>query len=207
MPQPVAGPLGPFQVLGLAPRLRWEQGELLGVYERLARRCHPDLFRAHRDDRVLSAAKSATRALNDSYRLVRDIDSRLRYVLSTLGHSQHSTRTVPEGLQDSAQILERVFARVEEARQKSDRAAWEAQQDHAASLEVKVEAARERCDQALRALAAEWDAAVAAEEGDWPSIGEDWIARALTLAGERAYLRTIEARLAEARRWPAEATV
>ncbi|MBM3316258.1 MAG: hypothetical protein FJY75_00255 [Candidatus Eisenbacteria bacterium] len=204
MPQPVGSPPGPFEALGLAPRLRWEAGELQGVHEDLARRCHPDLFRAHRDDRVLSASKSAMRALNDAYRTVRDRDSRLIYILSALGQGQQSMRTVPEGLQDSAQILDRVLSRIEEARQKGDRAEWEAQQDHIASLQIKVEGARERSDHALRVLAGEWDAGLSAAGGEWPEIGEEWIARAVTLAGERAYLRTVGGRLAEAREWPDE---
>ena len=59
-------------------------------------------------------------------------------------------------------------------------------------------------DYALRVLAGEWDAGLSAAGAGWPDIGEEWIARAVTLAGERAYLRTIEGRLAEAREWPDE---
>jgi hypothetical protein len=203
MPQPV-GALGAFEALGLAPRLRWEEGELQGIYERLARRCHPDLFRAHRADRVLSAAKTAMRSLNDAYRTIRDLDSRLKYVLAATGHSQMSMRTVPEALQDSVQILERLLTKIEELRRQGDRAGWEAEQDHLAALQLKAETARERCDKTLRTLAAEWDAAVDAADGEWPEAPEAWTAQALTLAGEHAYLAAMESRMAEARRWPVE---
>jgi hypothetical protein len=203
MPQAV-GVLGAYEALGLAPKLRWEEGELKDVYERLARRCHPDLFRAHRDDRVLSAAKSATRALNDAYRTIRDLDSRLKYVLSTLGHSRRSMRTVPDGLQDSVQILERLLTKTDEVRKQGDRAAWEAQQDHLASLQIKVESARERSDKTLRTLATQWDAAVVTAGGEWPDVPEEWTTQALTLVGERDYLQSMETRIAEARHWPAD---
>jgi len=203
MPQSV-GVLGPFDAFGLPPKLRWEEGELLSAYETLARRCHPDLFRAHRDSRVLTASQTAMRALNDAYRTVRDPESRLRYVLSALGHAHASTRTVPEGLQDSVQILDRVLTAAEKAQAAGDRAAWETEQDHLASLQVKVENARDRSNQMLRRIAEEWDRAVATAGEEWPDMSDDWVDQAVRLAGERAYLSAVETRIGEARRKPVE---
>ena len=203
MPQ-LVGVLGAYEALGLPPKICWDESELQGVHERLAKRCHPDLFRAHRDDRVLSSAKAAMRALNDAFRTVRDLEGRFRYMLSATGQLDGSTRTVPEGLQDSVQIFERLLTKIEETRKDDDRAAWEAEQDHLASLQVKLEAARERSEQTMRSMATAWDAAVIAAGGDWPEMPADWAKQALTLVGERAYLSAIEARVAEARRWPAK---
>ncbi len=193
--------LGPFEALGLAPRLRTPEVEVRAAHERLARRCHPDLFRAHRDDRVLSAASAAMRALNDAYRTIRDPFHRLTYVVVASGYSPESTRTVPEGLQESVQIIERVLGAVEECRRRADRAAWEAEQDHLAALQVKVEKAQERSEVALRALLAEWDEAVERANGGWPEMPEDWMKRVVTWAGERSYLDSMESRMREGRRW------
>jgi curved DNA-binding protein CbpA len=202
MPQPVAA-LSPFEVLGLPPRLNWGEGEIRAGYDKLARRCHPDVFRAHRDDRVLAAASSAMRALNDAYRTLRDPQRRLGYVLAATGASTDSTRTVPAGLEDSVQITERVLSTVEEARRRGDAAAWEAEQDHLGALEVKIVAAHERSSAALRVLVTEWDAAVAAADGEWPNDPpEQWAERARTWVGERAYLDSVRARMEEGRRRP-----
>ena len=203
MPQ-AAGGLGPFEILNLSPRLRWREGEIERAYERLALRCHPDLFRAHRDERVLSAASSAMRALNDALREVRDPVGRLRFVLAAISHSGASTRTVPTGLQDSVQIIEKVLARIDEVREKGDRAAWEGEQDHLGALRVKVEAARERSDEAMRVLVDEWDAAVDAADGEWPEMPEDWASRALLWSGERDFLDPLVTRFEEALARPEE---
>jgi len=201
MPQS-PGALQPFEILDLAPRLRWREGEIEQAYERLAQRCHPDLFRAHRDERVLSAAGAAMRALNDAFREIRDPVGRLRYVLLAVAPSQETTRTVPSGLQDSVQVIERVLARADEAREHEDRVAWEAEQDHLAALLVKIETARERSDEALRGLVGEWDDAVTAADGDWPEMPEDWVTRSLLWLGEREYLEAIAARVEDASVWP-----
>jgi len=202
MPQAVATH-SPFDILGLPPRLHWNETEIRSVYERLARRCHPDLFRAHRDDRVLSAAHSAMRALNDAFRTVRDPRRRLSYVLAATGSTQDSTRTVPAGLEDSVQIIERVLCTVEEARRQGDRAAWEAEQDHLGALEVRVEKARERSDATLRQLVSEWDEAVGVADGEWPEqLPDQWVERVRTWTGERAYLDGVCGRMEEGRRQP-----
>jgi DnaJ-domain-containing protein 1 len=204
MPQPVAS-LSPFEILGLPPRLHWGEGEIRAVYEKLARRCHPDLFRAHRDDRVITAAGSAMRALNDAYRTLREPQRRLNYVLSATRFTQDSTRTVPPGLEDSVQIIERVLSAVEEASRRGDRAGWEAQQDHLAALEVKVEKARERSDATLRQLVTEWDAAVLTADGEWPEdLPDEWTQQVRTWVGERGYLDAVRARMEEGRRKPEE---
>lgn len=203
MPQMV-GSLNPFGILNLPPRLRWAEEELRGAYERLALRCHPDLFRAHRDERVLSAASSAMRALNDAFREIREPVRRLKYVLAATSQTQEATRTVPPNLQDSVQIIERVLTAADDARSAGDRAAWEAEQDHLASLQVKVERARENTAEGMRALVAEWDAAVEAAGDDWPEMPEDWMERAMRWAGEREYLDSMILRFAEARRPPEE---
>jgi DnaJ-domain-containing protein 1 len=203
MPQPVEQ-LGPYEALDLPPKLRWDEGEIEAAHERLARRCHPDLFRAHRAERVLLAAKAAMRALNDACRTIRDAEGRLQYVLSAMGQMQVSTRTVPEGLQDSVQILERLLTTIEEARARGDRSAWEAEQDHLASLQVKLDDARQRSEQTMRGLAAAWDAAVATGDGEWPEMDEAWTEQALTWVGERAYLNAMATRMGEACRWPVD---
>lgn len=202
MPQAI-GTLSPFDVMGLPPRLHWAEGELRAVYERLAHRCHPDMFRAHRDDRVLSAANTAMRALNDAYRTLRDPQRRLGYVLAAAGLPQDSTRTVPAGLEDSVQIIERVLTTVEDARRKGDRAAWEAEQDHLGALEVRVTKAWERSDATLRQLVSEWDDAVGAADGEWPDdLPDKWGERVATWAGERSYLGRVRVRMEEGRRQP-----
>ncbi|MFH1145144.1 MAG: hypothetical protein V1774_11425 [Candidatus Eisenbacteria bacterium] len=200
MPQ-IPGALHPFEILNLPPRLRWRDGELEQAYERLAQRCHPDLFRAHRDERVSTAASSAMRALNDAFREVRDPVRRLRYVLAAAAQSAETTRTVPTGIQDAVQIIERVLARIEEARGQQDRAAWEAEQDHLAALQVKIEAARERSDETMRLLVAEWDDAVATDEDEWPEMPGDWMTRAVLWSGEREYLESVMTRVSEAGTW------
>ncbi len=203
MPQPVTG-LSPFEILHLAPRLRWREGEIERAYERLALRCHPDLFRAHRDERVLSAGRSAMRALNDALREVRDPLARLKYVLASTGQHEQATRTVPAGLQDSLQVIEKVLVRIDEAREKGDHAAWESEQDHLGALRVKIDAACERSDEDMRQLVDQWDAAVGAASDEWPAMPEDWGARALVWSGERDFLEAMRTRFDDARTWPEE---
>jgi len=203
MPQMV-GSFNPFGILNIPPRLHWDEGEVRTAYERLALRCHPDLFRAHRDERVLSAASSAMRAINDAFREIREPVRRLRYVLAAVGQTQGATRTVPAGLQDSVQIIERVLTTVDEARKAGDRVAWEGEQDHLASLLVKIEKARERTAETMRALVSEWDGGVESANNDWPDMSEDWMNRAMTWAGEREYLDSMINRVEEARRPPEE---
>lgn len=202
MPQNV-GLANPYQVFGISPRLGWDDAELVALYERLALRCHPDLFRAHDDDRVLGAARGAMRALNDAYRTLRDPVSRLRYALAASGLARETPRTVPEGLQESAQIIGRVLDSIEHAAQVDDFDAWESQQDHLASLQVQVEKVRERSQTMLRALFMEWDEASARAGDGWPEMPAAWQEQALGWLGERQYLDVLERRVKAARRWTA----
>ncbi len=200
MPQPVEF-LGLFETLGLAPRLCWEAGELRRTYERLALRCHPDLFRAHKDERVLTAARIAMRTLNDAYRALHDQRGRLRYVLAAIGQTQEPTRMVPEGLQESVQIFNRVFSAVEDARSNGDLAAWEVEQDHLASLQVQAEKAEQRSDSAVTGILKEWDDAVGAAGEGWPKMPASWHEQALQWLGERDYLESLTKRILAGRKW------
>ncbi len=202
VPQPV-GALGAYEVLGLPPKLGFEEEEIEGTYESIAHRCHPDLFRAHRDERVLAAARSAMRALNDAYRTLRLPLSRLRYALAASGRADQPTRTVPAALQSSAQIIEKVLSEVERAKREKDYEAWEAQQDHLAALQVQAEKARADSDGILLVLMTEWDEAVEAS-GTWPDVPEGWYERASQWLGEREYLEAIEERMLMGRIWAAE---
>lgn len=200
MPQTIEG-LDPFLVLGLPPRLNWPAVELTTTYERLAHKCHPDLFRAHRDERVLVAARGAMTALNDAYRLLQDPVARLRYVLAASGQALETPRTVPEGLQESAQIISRVVGTVEEAKEKGDRDAWEAQQDHLASLQVQVEAAEQKSTDDFAALCQAWDAAVGAARDKWPHMPEGWFEQVNRWLGERVYVDSLSGRVRAGREW------
>lgn len=200
MPQTVEG-LDPFLLLGLPPRLNWPAVELDTTYENLAHKCHPDLFRAHRDERVLDAARGGMIALNDAYRLLQDPIGRLRYVLAGSGQALENPRTVPEGLQESTQIIGRVLAAVEDAHTKDDRDAWEAQQDHLASLQVQVEAAEQKSKTAFATLCQEWDDAVGAARDKWPRMSEAWFEQVNLWLGERAYLESLTKRVRAGRQW------
>jgi DnaJ-domain-containing protein 1 len=200
MPQPIET-LGPFDALGLPPRLACEDTELRENYERLVRKCHPDLFRAHMDERVLTAARLAMRTLNDAYRELRDPIRRLRYVLAAAGRYQEVTRAVPNGLQESAQIIDRVLRTVEEARAQGDRDAWESEQDHLASLQVQTEKAAQRSESVYQGLVAEWDEAVAAHSAAWPEMPGGWYEQAQQWLGEREYLNALTTRMQSGREW------
>ncbi len=201
MPQPVED-VGPFAVFGIPPRHTWEAAEQHATYQDLARRCHPDLFQAHRDERVLQAARGAMRTLNDAHRALKNRVGRLRYALSASGRFQEPTHTVPEGLQGSAQIIGRVLAAVETAVTQGDREAWEAQQDHLASLEVQTDKAEQESNAALGRLFNEWDDAVASSRGEWPRVSEGWYTQAVRWLGERQYLETLTRRVRAGRQWP-----
>lgn len=204
VPQNV-GFMSPFEVLGIPPNLSWEDVKLRETFERLALRCHPDLFRAHNDDRVLQAARSAMRALNDAYRGVIDPVQRLRYALAASGQTREIPRTVPSGLQESAQIIGRVLDTIEKALAEGDHEAWEAQQDHLASLQVQAEKAGDRSQATLLALMLEWDQAVSLGNGGWPEMPSGWHERAISWLGERRYLDVLETRMQTGRQWPAGA--
>ncbi len=206
VPQPVEF-LGSFEALGLPPRLTLNADELDQGYERLARACHPDLFRAHMDERVLTASRVAMRTLNDAHRTLSGPIDRLRYVLATCGRSTESTRTVPEALQTSAQIIGRVLATVEKARAQGDQEAWEAEQDHLASIQVQVEKADQRSNSTMMTLFMEWDDAVGSAGNDWPEMSEGWYEQALRWMGEREYLESLIRRVAQGRQAPSGAPV
>lgn len=200
MPQPVEFP-DPFEAFGLAPRLSWDVTELQNTYERLALKCHPDLFRAHNDERVLKASRLAMRSLNDAHRVLVDPVSRLRHVLNVSGHTGDLTRTIPQALEESAAIIGRVLQAVEKATADEDREAWESQQDHLASLELQVEKAQRESDSTLHRLMMEWDDAVAAADGDWPNMPDGWYEHAMRWLGEREYLQSLGRRVRAGRRW------
>jgi curved DNA-binding protein CbpA len=200
MPQPV-DVLGAFEALGIPPRLRWPEEEIERTYERMALQCHPDLFRAHRDERVINAARVAMRTLNDAYRTLKDRTKRLRYVLAASGRATETTRTVPEGLHESAQIISRILSAVEDARQKGDREAWESHQDHVASLQVQAEAAMERARASLQVVEQEWDDAVRRAGDHWPEVPEGWEAQVQRWLGEQEYLDALMERLRAGRFW------
>ncbi len=200
MPQPV-DVLAPFEALGLPPRLHLSGDELESSYTRLALQCHPDLFRAHGDERVLNASRVAMRTLNDAYRTLRDRTARLRYLLAASGHLAETTRTVPEGLQQSAQIISRVLAEVEEAQQAGDREAWEAKQDHLASLQVQVQSAVEKSAESLQILQREWDDAVSVAGNEWPEVSPGWFEQAQAWLGEQEYLDSLTERIDAGRTW------
>jgi curved DNA-binding protein CbpA len=200
MPQPV-DVLGAFEALGLPPRLQWAEEEIERTYERMALQCHPDLFRAHHDERVINAARVAMRTLNDAHRTIRDRTRRLRYVLAASGSLGETTRTVPEGLQASVQIISRMLGAIEEAREKGDREAWEGHQDHVASLQVQAESAALRLEQAFQALALEWDDAVKHGGGAWPEMPEGWRVQAQRWLGEQEYLEALLERMRAGRVW------
>jgi hypothetical protein len=200
MPQPV-DVLGAFEALGLPPRLQWPDEEIERTYERMAVQCHPDLFRAHRDERVINAARVAMRTLNDAHRTLKDRQKRLRYVLAASGRLAETTRTVPEGLQESAQIISRILSVVEDARQKGNREAWESHQDHLASLQVQAEGAVERSRANLQVVEQEWDEAVRRAGDHWPDVPDAWEALAHRWLGEQEYLDALMERLRAARAW------
>lgn len=206
MPQPV-DVLGAFEALGIPPRLQWPAEELEQTYERMALQCHPDLFRAHRDERVINAARVAMRTLNDSYRTLKDRTKRLRYVLAASGRLAETTRTVPEGLQESAQIISRILTAAEEARQKGDREAWESHQDHLASLQVQAESAVERSRVNLQLVEQQWDDAVRRAGDHWPDVPDGWEVQAQRWLGEQEYLDALMERLRAARSWERAAAV
>ncbi len=201
MPQPVEF-LGPFEALGLPPRLTWEATELWTTYERLALKCHPDLFQAHMDERVLNASRLAMRSLNDALRVLQDPKARLRHVLTMSGHTGELTRTIPQALEESAQIVNRVLKAVEEATEKDDRDVWEDQQDHLASLQVQVEKAERDSSATLQRLMMEWDEGVTGARDGWPHMPDGWYQAAMRWLGERQYLDGLTARVTAGRRWP-----
>ena len=150
---------------------------------------------------MINAARVAMRTLNDSYRTLKDRTKRLRYVLAASGRLGETTRTVPEGLQESAQILGRMLGAVEEARQKGNREAWEGYQDHLASLQVQAQGAAQRLEQAFEALALEWDDAVNRAGGAWPEMPEGWQVQAQRWLGEQEYLEALLERMRTGRVW------
>ena len=192
----------PFQVLSVPPKLGWDAAELQLRYENMIQRCHPDLFRAHKHEKVLSAARSAVQVLNDAYRMLRKPVGRFRYVLVASGKTPEITRAVPKGLQSSAQIIQRVIRAVEDAQKTSDHELWEAQQDHLASLQVQVEAAEKASDLILKGLTDEWDGAVDSAKGKWPRMPEDWFIQVSAWIGEREYLDTLLSRIQLGRQEP-----
>lgn len=192
----------PFRVLGVPPRLGWSIVDLQLRYENLIQHCHPDLFRAHKDERVLSAARAAVQALNDAYRMLSTPVGRLRYVLAANNRPDTITRTIPEGLQSSAQIINRVLGTVEKAQKEGDLEAWEAEQDHIASLQVQVEATEERSAEVLSGLLAEWDSGVTRAKDEWPDMPDDWFAQVVDWIGKQDYLNSLKTRLRRGRQEP-----
>lgn len=149
-----------FTFLGLPRRLLVDARELERRFRQLSRQFHPDFFHnASPAERLASLERSSY--LNDAYRVLRTLPSRIEYLLSLEGFPplrvDAETRT-----QVPASLLEEVFALNEELDE--IREAREAGEDPArlrarlADAEAPVERKRQAHEQELERLSARWDA-------------------------------------------------
>ncbi len=183
-----------FTFFGLERRLRLEPQDLERRFRELSRKFHPDYYyNAPASERLASLERASY--LNDAYRVLRSLPSRVEYLLSLEGlppaRDQEGQAKVP------AALLEEVFALNEELDE--IRTMREGGADPA-MLRARIEAARtpierkrDEHEQQLETLSMRWDDLATAAPDGATSAATD----AATLDARRATLTALRDQLLE----------
>jgi molecular chaperone HscB len=150
-----------FSFLGLPRKLNVDMADLEQRYRALSRQFHPDYFyNAPPAERRASLEQSSY--LNDAYRALKSLVSRIEYLLQVEG-------VAPKSAADSAKqvppaLLEEVFALNEELDEVREMRAGGASADQWKSrlerARLPIDAKRAEHESQLQELSARWDAAV-----------------------------------------------
>ena len=173
-----------FTFFGLPRRLALNSQDLERRFRELSRKFHPDFYyNAPPAERLASLERSSY--LNDAYRVLRSVPSRVEYLLSVEGlpssHSHEGNAKVPPAL------LEEVFALNEELDEIRElRESGTAADGLRARLEAArqpIEARRDSHERQLAELSARWDA-----QEDRAAAADSMSARRTTLEALREQL-------------------
>ncbi len=149
-----------FTFFGLPRLLAIDPRDLERRFRQLSRQFHPDFFHnATSSERLASLERSSY--LNDAYRVLRSLPARVEYLLSLEGLPPMHTST-PGSMQVPASLLEEVFALNEELDEiremRTNGADAAAVETRLAAARTPIERKRERHEQRLEELMAQWDA-------------------------------------------------
>jgi molecular chaperone HscB len=147
-----------FTFFGLPRKLDIDARDLDRRFRQLSRQFHPDFFHnASTSERLASLERSSY--LNDAYRVLRDVPSRIEYLLSLEGlttSGSHGQVKVP------ASLLEEVFELNEELDEIRERreggAAAEELRSRLTAAQAPIDAKQASHEQQLQQLIAAWDA-------------------------------------------------
>ena len=156
--QPVAAASDHFTFFGLPRKLRIDESELEKTFYALSRQFHPDFFMgAAESERQASMERSSM--LNDAYRTLRDVVSRVTYLLVLEGYKEAEKKAPPD-------LLEEVFElnmQIEELKAAKQSGDDQEVAEARSALEAALVGLRETLDgidKRLLALFEEWDLAV-----------------------------------------------
>jgi molecular chaperone HscB len=157
-----------FAFLGLPRRLGIDARDLERRFRQLSRQFHPDFFHnASPKERLASLERSSY--LNDAYRVLRSVPSRIEYLLTLEGLPPVNADTGTNA-RVPASLLEEVFALNEELDElrtlRQSGAEPERLRARLADARLPIERKRVSHEQALEALMARWDAVEASAVSD-----------------------------------------
>lgn len=148
-----------FAFFGLPRRLTFEAQELERRFRDLSRKFHPDFYyNASAPERLASLERSAY--LNDAYRVLKHVPSRIEYLLSLEGIDQ--AQASDAGAKVPATLLEEVFELNEELDSirelRESGAAAEVLRARLTAARAPIDRKRAEHERQLSTLAARWDA-------------------------------------------------
>jgi molecular chaperone HscB len=148
-----------FRFMGLPRRLRIDPRDLDRRFRQLSRQFHPDFFHnATTTERLASLERSSY--LNDAYRVLRDVHTRIEYLLALEGLASVKA-DAPGTARVPASLLEEVFAlneELDEIRQERDEGgAHQGLRDRLARAAAPIREKQRTHEMALEGLLDAWD--------------------------------------------------
>jgi molecular chaperone HscB len=190
--QPVSSGSDFFGVLGLPRRLALDASTIEQRFLTLSWKLHPDNFvRESERERALALERAAL--LNDAYRTLRDLVSRIEYVLEQEGirREGEARQQVPPELLEEVFELNESLEELQSARQQgmSDaREVVERLREAAAGFEQRLQ----ELDRRLQELAQSWDEAVSSGAS---KAARGYLEQMNELLNRRSYVRNLVARV------------
>ena len=159
-----------FSFFGLPRTLTLDPQDLERRFRELSRKFHPDFYyNAPPAERLASLERSSY--LNDAYRVLRSLPSRVEYLLSVEGlppvratDATHGNVKVPPALLEEVFTLNEELDEIREAREGGADAA--SLGERLARARIPIEQKRDEHERTLTELSARWDAQASASADD-----------------------------------------
>lgn len=188
--QPLSPHTDHFAFFGLPRKLLLDAGVLEQRFHQLSFKLHPDNFvNATESERELSLNRSSQ--LNDAYRTLRELPSRIEYLLAIEGIRNEGTskqQAPPELLEEVFELNESLDELREAKTAGGNTAAMRAR---LAEAHINFERKRTEIDRELQSVSAQWDRTV--DSAAAPGTRKKILTQMNELLNRRSYIRNLVA--------------